>query len=309
MVAGMPQPLLDAAREPFAAQAVIYALLLSRDDEATRTRQMQMLQAADRTAVVPGDAATGRRGPVAAGRGPAAAGRSGRSRRSKRSSPQQYAQFRQVVEALVRADGRVDLFEYCLRTVLFSYLDVHFGLKKPPAVRYRTIDAVAQPAAVVLSTLAYVGQKQPEDVQRAFQAGAQDLLGQAALVPARAVYACRTFDAALAELAQASPNVKRAVIAAVTACIAADGQVTVEESELLRAVAAVLACPVPPVAGNRRVRGTDPKPASAGRSSRDRRSARLSVADFTTRSRCRRGWRWRAACRRPASRPGERPPA
>ena len=57
------------------------------------------------------------------------------------------------------------------------------------------------------------------------------------------------FDRALAELAQASPNVKRAVIAAVAACITADGQVTVEEGELLRAIAAVLACPVPPVAG------------------------------------------------------------
>ena len=44
MVEGMPQPLLDAAREPFVAQAVIYALLLSRDDEATRTRQLQLLQ-------------------------------------------------------------------------------------------------------------------------------------------------------------------------------------------------------------------------------------------------------------------------
>jgi hypothetical protein len=34
----------------------------------------------------------------------------------------------------------------------------------------------------------------------------------------------------------------------VTACIAADGTVTSEESELLRAIAAVLGCPVPPVA-------------------------------------------------------------
>jgi hypothetical protein len=54
------------------------------------------------------------------------------------------------------------------------------------------------------------------------------------------------FDAALSDLAQGSPTVKRDVIAAVTACIAADGRVTLEESELLRAVAAVLGCPVPP---------------------------------------------------------------
>ena len=36
MIGDMPAPLLNAAREPFAAQAVIFALLLSRDDEAVR---------------------------------------------------------------------------------------------------------------------------------------------------------------------------------------------------------------------------------------------------------------------------------
>ena len=163
----------------------------------------------------------------------------------KKCSPRQYEQFRQVVETLVSADGKVDLYEYCLRVVLFSYLDVHFGLKKPAAIRYRSLDAVAGPAAVVLSALAYSGQESPEDVKRAFQAGAQNLPGQAAILP-REQCTLRTFDAALAELAQASPNVKRAVVAAVAACVAAEGKVTLEESELLRAIAAALACPLPP---------------------------------------------------------------
>ncbi len=246
VVAGMPQPLLDAAREPFVAQAVIYALLLSRDDEATRTRQLQLLQGQIEPPLYKEAqqlAATAQSLPVAARLSlvdlalPAL----------KKSSPKQYGQLRQVVEALVHADGKVDLYEYCLRTVLLSYLDVHFGLKRAPAIRYRTVGAVAGPAAVVLSALAYVGQKRPEDVQRAFQAGAQDLLGQAVMVPPQQC-TLRTFDAALAVLAQVSPNVKREIITAVTACIAAAGKVTPEESELLRAIAAVLGCPVPPVA-------------------------------------------------------------
>ncbi len=246
MVAEMPQPLLDAAREPFVAQAVIYALLLSRDDEATRIRQLQLLQGqiepplyqeAQQLVDMAQSLPTLARLSLVDLAMPAL----------KKSSPQQYGQFRQVVEALVNADGKVDLYEYCIRTVLFNYLDVHFMLKRAPAIRYRTVDAVAQPAAIVLSTLAYVGQKQPEDVQRAFQAGAQNLLKQAELVP-RQQCTLRTFDAALTELAQVSPNVKREIISAVTACIAADGKVTLEESELLRAIAAVLGCPLPPVA-------------------------------------------------------------
>ena len=106
----------------------------------------------------------------------------------KKSSPQQYVQFRQVVEALVDADHKVDLFEYSLRTVLFSYLDVHFGLKKPPAVRYRTIDAVAQPATVVLATLAYVGQSGSEEIERAFRAARGKLAGPARALATAAMY-------------------------------------------------------------------------------------------------------------------------
>ena len=55
------------------------------------------------------------------------------------------------------------------------------------------------------------------------------------------------FDAALTVLAQAEVPLKRGVIAAATACIAADGKITLEESELLRALSAALACPAPPL--------------------------------------------------------------
>jgi len=103
-----------------------------------------------------------------------------------------------------------------------------------------------QPLAVVLSTLAYVGQTSPDDIAKAFQAGAKNLPGQIAIVP-KPDCTLEKLDAALGELAQSSPNVKREVIGAVTACIAADGQVTLEEGELLRVIAAVLACPMPPI--------------------------------------------------------------
>ncbi len=52
----------------------------------------------------------------------------------KSLSPDQYAAFRDVVEALVAADGHVDLFEYTVQAVLLHNLDVHFGRVKPPAV-------------------------------------------------------------------------------------------------------------------------------------------------------------------------------
>ncbi len=245
LVAGLPAVVVQAVREPYSARGVIFALLLSREDQSTRNRQWQLLQAGVEPPLLrvveqlsgPLDQLPAEnRLPVVDMTIPAL----------KRLSPAQYQAFRQIVEALTAADGKVDLFEYCLRVILFSYLDVQFGLRPAPAVRYKTASAVSQPAIIILSALAYAGQSQPSDIQRAFQAGARDLLGPVEIVPPQQC-TFDTFDAALAQLAQASPAVKRAVLEAVVACIAADGKMTVVENEILRAVAAALACPLPPV--------------------------------------------------------------
>jgi hypothetical protein len=236
---------VQAVREPYSARGVVFALLLSRDDEPTRNRQWQLLQAQAEPPLVR----------IVRQLSELLAPLPPENRLSlvdmtipalKRLSPAQYQAFRQIVEALTAADGKIDLFEYCLRVILFGYLDVQFGLRPAPPVRFKTVSAVAQPAAVILSTLAYVGQSLPNDIQRAFQAGADDLLGPVRLLPPQE---CKfdSFDAALGLLAQASPAVKRSILQAVVACIAADGKMTVEENELLRAVAAALACPLPPV--------------------------------------------------------------
>jgi Zn-dependent protease with chaperone function len=258
VVAGLPAMLLQAVREPYAARAAIFALLLSRENQPTRQRQWQMLQQsveppllkvvqqlAGQTDQLPPD----NRLSVADMAVPAL----------KRLSPAQYGAFRQVVEALTAADGKVDLFEYCLRVVLFACLDVQFGLRPAPAVRYKSLAAVAPAATLILSALAYAGQSEPADIQRAFQAGTVPIFagpprsGEAKmglsplqlLPPQQCTF--DTFDAALGQLAQAAPAVKRQFLDAVVACIAADGKMTIEENELLRAIAAALACPLPPV--------------------------------------------------------------
>jgi hypothetical protein len=245
VIGDMPAPLANAAREPLAAQAVVFALLLSRDDDGVRARQLQTLQSqieaplfrqtqqlAAETQLLPATA----RLPLVDMTIPAI----------KRSSAQQYARLRQVVDALVAADQKVDLFEYCLRTVLFSYLDVYYGLKKPTVNSYWNIAGLTEPLAVVLSLLAHVGQSDAAAAEQAFQAGAQNLPKKIELLPLPECTLAK-FDAALTKLGDSSPKVKRQIIDAVAACIMADGQVTLEEGELLRAIAAVLACPMPPL--------------------------------------------------------------
>ena len=181
MVAGMPPMVAEAAREPSAARAVVFALLLSRDDAATRNRQMEILRErvephlCELTAKLAAPILGLRpemRLPLASLTVPAL----------KRFSQPQYVQFAGIVSALVAADGKVDLFEYCLQVMLSGCLDMHFGLKRAPAVRYRTTASVTRPAAMILSSLAYAGQSRPDEIDRAFQAGIQGRFPQAALV-------------------------------------------------------------------------------------------------------------------------------
>ena len=203
-MAGLPAAVVQAVREPYTARAVIFALLLSRENEPTRNRQLQLLQAQVEQPLVRVVGQLGgpldelpedNRLPVVDMAIPAL----------KRLSPPQYQAFRQVVEALTAAGGKVDLFEYCLRVILFSYLDVQFGLRPAPAVRYKAVSAVAQPAVVILSALAYAGQSQPDDIQRAFRAGANDLVGQVQILPPQQC-TFDTFDAALGRLASPAPR-------------------------------------------------------------------------------------------------------
>ena len=63
----------------------------------------------------------------------------------------------------------------------------------------------------------------------------------------RATWTSKSLDRALNELDAAAPPLKRRILAACAACIGADGQVTLEEGELLRAIADSLGCPVPPL--------------------------------------------------------------
>ncbi|MBN1441503.1 MAG: TerB family tellurite resistance protein, partial [Planctomycetes bacterium] len=164
----------------------------------------------------------------------------------KKLSPQQYRGFRGNVEQLIRADDKVDLLEYTVHTMLLRSLDVHFALARPAAVRHRRLDPLLPALIRVLSALAHGGQTDEEEVRRAFEKGMAQV-GRTGSVLEKAACSLTDLDAALQNLAEAAPTLKRQLIAACAACVAADGKVTPREAGLLHAVAANLGVPIPPI--------------------------------------------------------------
>ena len=162
-------------------------------------------------------------------------------------SERQYRDFRARVQQLVDADQQVSFFEYALLRSLERRLAVQFERRRPPRTKYRTLEPLLPASSLLLSILAHVGNDE-NTAEAAFHQAVLVLSpGGGLKLHGRRDLSVRRVDIALEDLAQAIPTLKRQILTACATCVAHDGKVTVEEAELLRAVADALECPLPPV--------------------------------------------------------------
>ena len=253
LLGNIPDTLTPILQTPLGAKTILYTLLIDSRSEI-RTKQLSILsqnedhaclntmqQVADQLKAIPLES----RIPLAQKTLPSIRG----------LTSDQYVKFRKTMEMLVAADGQVDIFEYALRCLFISDLDVHFGLAKAPAGNISNAATAVQPLAVTLSYLAYSGrgdlqngEKTAEDmaaIQKAFDSGMKTYGATAQMVPMDSS-TLSSFDAAMKLLAEYAPAVKQKIIAAYLACASSDGEISVREGELLRAISATLDCPLPP---------------------------------------------------------------
>ena len=264
LVAALPKKLAGGTEDPFGARAVVYCLLLNAEAEPRRRQLERLEQHADEAVY----RETLRLIPEAERVDPQA-----RLPLLDMAIPaltelsrKHYEAFVDNVRHLIRADERVDLFEYVVSRTITHRLALSFGKAKPPAARYYAIKPLAGTCVDLLACLAYRGAEDAAKAQQAFARGAVRVgVKRMPAMPPADSCGLKKLDDALGKLALASPAVKKRVIEACTACVAADGVVTVDEAELLRAVAVLLDCPVPPFLPGQRVQ---PRPASADK--RDR---------------------------------------
>ena len=245
LIAAIPAVVVDAARQPYGARAVIYALLLDEDD-AIRGKQLERL------AVHADQGVYGEMRRLY----PAITSLQSMLRLPlidlaipalRALSPSQYVAFRANVSVLVEADTKIDLFEWVLQKIVLRHLEPQFTATRQPRATVHRLDVVSDAVAVLLSALSYVGARDADAAGKAFAMGA-DRAGLSDLKRRPVQEArLRSLDQALDQLAKLTPPAKRTLIHAAAATVAADGKITAGEAELLRAVADTLACPMPPL--------------------------------------------------------------
>ena len=243
LLSQLPAAIKDAAHEPYGARAVIYALVLDKGQEV-RPRQLKHLHGhadphvyASALALLPQMDALdiGQRLPVIDIAIPAL----------KQLSLGQYESFRRNLVALIEMDSRVDLLEWSLQKIVFSHLDAQFFKPAATQARYSDPGQLEKETAIVLSAMARAGARDQSGMEQAFAAAAR-ALQSGALARADQI-GVADLDLALGKLEQLSPLAKSRLLKACAASIARDGRAGAVEVELLRAFAAVLDCPVPPL--------------------------------------------------------------
>jgi hypothetical protein len=244
-VSALPEALRAATRQPFSAVALVYGMVCSREHAiregqlaaiadttepgilSETSRLLSLIDQLDDRAFLPlADLCL---------------------RALRQLAPAQYEDFRGNLQELVEFDQEIDLFEYMLERMILRHLDPHFRKVKRPIQQYYVLRPLLRDCAVLLSGLAHVGQDTIEDARRAFQLGAAQLPLEPSLqfLP---FPECNLpqMDAAIDKLAQATPPLKQEVLNALACVVAASGQVTRREAELLRAIADGLNLAIPP---------------------------------------------------------------
>ncbi len=152
----------------------------------------------------------------------------------------QRAAFLALLQQLIEADRRVTLEEFVLATLLEASLGETAG--RAVSVRYRSLEPLAADAQLILSLIAHATNG---EAAASFDHGLKELGLAFTLVEARAI-SLVDVKAALARLNQLAPMQKPRLVKALVQCALADGQLSLTDAELLRAICATLDSPLPP---------------------------------------------------------------
>jgi len=241
LVNNLPLSIKSAIRDAFGARAVIYGLLLSKDEEI-RKKQLSGLSSQSYLGVyrelnrmlpdiqrvdIPS------RIPLIDMSMPA----------FNMLSKNEYRVFRENLKWMIKADNKLDLFEWVIEKMLILNLDCRFfGVKRPQG--NKQIKDYKHSCLVLLEILAMVGHRDQKESIQALDVGLKHLgLRFKKELPKTVKFSA--LNRALDDLAKLAPQEKKKLLEACLACMEYDNKITVYEAELFRGIGDAIGCPVP----------------------------------------------------------------
>ena len=244
LIKQIPQLFLNAAREPSGARAIVYFLVLSKDEQV-RAKQLGLLQASADVGVYDELQKLYQSGQVVAAEQRLPLITIALSS-LRQLSQKQYRLFRENFKTLVEIDKKMSLLEWALQKIVMHSLEAVFGKDEGPYFGKKNLKSCKTAISVLLSILTHSTVQDGMSNEETFAAGADALKLPLQLIPVSKID-FNTLNNALDDLAGLKPLQKPALLKACVRCITADGKIQAIETELLRAIAATIDCPVPPL--------------------------------------------------------------
>jgi hypothetical protein len=175
----------------------------------------------------------------------------------RRSTVPQRKALARLVNELIHADSRIDVFEFCLAKLLETLLNDELSAATPHGTL--TLEAETNEIALLFATLAQIGAQDERAARESYEVGISTVLPMRRPPYAAVADWQQKLSAALPRLEQLHPFAKKAVIEGLVRTVANDEMLMDEEAELLRTICALLHCPLPPmlpvIAGDAAVEG------------------------------------------------------
>ncbi|WP_340102687.1 M48 family metallopeptidase [Rhodohalobacter sp. 8-1] len=239
----IPEELREAAHEPFQSEALIYALLLTSNNRSLKevpewSKKILTDDLEKHVSSLLAKLSNGKREwalPLAEISVPAL----------RQMSASQYGLFRQNLRNIIDHDDEVTLFEYSIEKLIEHRLDQHFKEEKTPKIKHHHLKPLGRELSIILSSLANTSDT---DKRQAFQTGVE-VLEEAAPDNLKYLqedeYTFKDIDEALKGFSLSANPVKRYLMKSMIHCVMADDSLSLDELELLRAMAEVIGSPIP----------------------------------------------------------------
>ncbi len=246
LIQQIPEDLQTAAHESFQARALVLCLLIDRNNEECRSKQLEAINDSGEYGLhettmqlLPEVCKLDDmlRLPLLDMSLPAL----------DSMSPSQFKSFHRSLMDLIHADDQVDLFEWSLQRILRRHLKSHHEKAHLPRVQYYGLQRLHGEVAVVLNVLANAGHDDPNGARAAFTSAATGVGASSSGFVQSNRFDFVALDSALSKLSECAPPLKQKMIHACAVCVVSDNEVKPIEAELLRSFADALGCPIPPI--------------------------------------------------------------
>lgn len=245
LIKKLPVELKEASNNPYGARALIYSLVLDKD-KAELQKQLHYLksEADSGVYVAVQKLAEGLDGMAIEYRLPLV---DMALPTLRQLSSHQYQLFKKNLNGLIAADGKVSLFEWSLQKIVFHHLDEVFEKKTSARRKEPSLKRSKEACTILLSLFTTALKQEGVTRQEAFEAAKKEIDWLDTELMADKTFNLQNLNSALDDLARLRPRYKATLLKACAAIVTADKHISAEETELLRAIADTLDCPIPPL--------------------------------------------------------------